>query len=264
MLRPFRQHHNNKIRGQLMTRSFNTLARSLRRALGCSALLLASSALWAQVDLEGYWGPQFRPNPEGEALRARLPADAIFIDDAGAAELEEGDYGGLTLSASAMAEVASHDFSKELTQEYACTQPSVVLYMQAPFPFEIHQSDKLLVMKMEYFDMYRIIHLDGRAIPPDAPVSKSGYSIGRWEGDELVVETARISSGSFMNNGFNHSDNVKLTERFKLSADGNTLFSTQVSEDPEVWEGKAARYMAWQKVPGEYVYPYECDPTFGE
>jgi hypothetical protein len=247
-----------------MTHSYSTMARSVRTALGCSVLMFTSPALLAQVDLEGYWGPQFRPNPEGEALRAKLPADVIFIDDAGGAELEEGDYGGLVLSDSAKAEIAAYDFDVELTQEYACTQPSVVLYMQAPFPFEIHQSDELIVMKMEYFDMFRIIHLDGRAILDEAPVSKNGYSVGHWEGDELVVETTHISSGSYMNNGFSHSDNVKLTERFKLSADGNTLFSTQVSEDPEVWDGKAARLMAWGKVPGEYVYPYECDPSFGE
>lgn len=247
-----------------MMHSNRGLAHSIRTALGCALLFAASPAVFAQANLEGYWAPQFRPDPEGEALRARLPSDAIFVDDAGGAELGEGDYGGLVLSDSAKAEVASYDFDVELTQEYACTQPSVVLYMQAPFPFEIHQSDELIVMKMEYFDMFRIIHMDGRAIPAEAPTSKSGYSVGHWEGDELVVETAHISSGSFMNNGFSHSDNVKLTERFKLSADGNTLFATQVSEDPGVWQGKAARYMAWGKVPGEYVYPYECDPSFGE
>lgn len=247
-----------------MKRSFHTLARSIRTALQCSVFLFGSPVLLAQADIEGYWGPQFRPNAEGDALRAKLPADAIFIDDAGGAELEEGDYGGLVLSDSAKAEVAAYDFDVELTQEYACTQPSVVLYMQAPFPFEIHQSDELIVIKMEYFDMFRIVHMDGRAVPDNAPHSKNGYSVGHWEGDELVVETSRISSGSFMNNGFSHSDNVMFTERFMLSADGNTLFATQVSEDPEVWQGKAARFMAWQKVPGEHVYPYECDPSFGE
>lgn len=244
-------------------RQISTMARSIAAALGCGALLLAAPGLQAQVNLEGYWGPQFRPNPEGEAFRATLPPDAIFVDDAGGGELEEGDYAGLTLTARALAEIEQHDFKKELTQEYACTQPSVVYYMQAPFPFEIHQTDELIVMKMEYFDMHRLIHLDGREIPEDAPHSKSGYSVGHWEGDELVVETARISSSSFLNNGFNHSDNVRMVERFKLSSDGNTLFSTEVVEDPEVWEGKAARFMAWRKSPGEYVYPYECDPTFG-
>lgn len=247
------------------TMNHRTLSRTICSVALSSALLLSASPLWAQVNMEGYWAPQFRPNPEGDALRAKLPADAIFVDDAGGAELEEGDYAGLVLSDSAKAEIAAYDFDVELTQEYACTQPSVVLYMQAPFPFELHQSDELIVMKMEYFDMFRIIHMDGREHPPaDAPHSKNGHSIGHWEGDELVVDTTHILSGSFMNNGFNHSDNVHLVERFKLSADGNTLFATQVSEDPEVWEGKAARFMAWQKLPGEYVYPYECDPSFGE
>ena len=110
-----------------MTRSTSILTRTIHSALGC-VLIAASPALLAQANLEGYWGPQFRPNPEGEALRARLPADAIFINDAGGAELEEGDYGGLTLSDSAKAEIEAYDFDVELTQEYACTQPSVVLY----------------------------------------------------------------------------------------------------------------------------------------
>jgi hypothetical protein len=87
--------------------------------------------------------------------------------------------------------------------------------------------------------------------------------VGHWEGDELVVDTTHIAAGSFMNNGFNHSDNIHLTERFKLSADGQTLFLTQVTEDPEVFAGKAARYMSWRKSEG-YVFPYECDPNFAD
>jgi len=231
-----------------------------------AALLLGScSMVQAQADLEGYWTSLFAPTPEGEALKAKLPAGAVFVDDAGSGELGEGQFSGLKLSDKALKEIADYDFRQELSQEFACTPPSVAFYMQAPFPFELHQSDKFIAMKIEYFDMFRLIFLDGRGHPPaDAPHSKSGHSIGHWEGDELVVETTHISSGTFMNNGFNHSDNLKLTERFKLSADGNTLFATQVSEDPEVFTGLAARYMAWRKVPGEYVYPYECDPSFGE
>src|SRR5690554_1774348 len=221
-----------------------------------ASLLLLSTGAFAQPDLEGYWSPQFRAAAEGDSLFAQLPEGTIFIDDAGGAELEEGDYGGLTLSEEALAEVSRHDFSVELTSEFSCTQPSVALYMQAPFPFEIHQTDDLIVMRMEYFDMFRLIHLDGREHPKDAPHSKNGHSIGHWEGDELVVDTVLISSGSFMNNGFSHSDNIHMIERFKLSSDGKTLLATQLYEDPEVFEGKAARSLAWGRVPGEYVYPY--------
>jgi hypothetical protein len=66
-----------------------------------------------------------------------------------------------------------------------------------------------------------------------------------------------------MNNGFSHSDNINLVERFRLSPDGSTLWLTQLYEDPETFEGLAARYMAWTRVAGEYVYPYECDASYG-
>jgi hypothetical protein len=60
-----------------------------------------------------------------------------------------------------------------------------------------------------------------------------------------------------------HSDAVHVVERFKLSADGKTLQSTMWFEDPETLETSGARYIQWTRKPGEYVFPYECDPTFG-
>lgn len=237
----------------------------MRRLSSLLLLSLFAPLSFAQVpDLNGFWSAQLVPAPEGQALLDKLPRDAVFINDAGAGELGEGEYSGLQLSDDAKRQVENYDFAGELSREFACAIPSVAFYMQAPFPMEIHQADKLIVMKMEYYDQVRLIHLDGREHPPaDVPPSKSGHSVGRWEGNELVVDTTHIASGSFMNNGFNHSDNIRLTERFKLSADGQTLFLTQVTEDPDVFTGKAARYMSWRKGEG-YVYPYECDPNFAD
>ncbi len=215
-------------------------------------------------EFEGFWSPQLAPDAEGQALLDKLPPGAVFINDAGAGELGEGEYSGLQLSEDAKAQIAEYDFQDELSREFACTMPSVALYMQAPFPMEIYQDSKLLVFRMEYYDMTRIVFMDGREpLPAEAPHSKNGHSVGHWEGDELVVDTTHISSASFMNNGFNHSDDLHLTERFKLSDDGQKLFATQVYEDPQVFQGLAARLMAWRKMEGEYVYPYECDPAFG-
>jgi hypothetical protein len=224
--------------------------------------LFAPLTLAQAPDLNGFWNAQLVPAPEGQMLLDKLPPDAVFINDAGAGELGEGEYSGLQLSDEAKAEVENYDFAVELTREFACAAPSVAFYMQAPFPMEIHQDDNLIVFRMEYYDQVRLIHLDGREHPPaDVPHSKSGHSVGHWEGDELVVDTTHIAAGSFMNNGFNHSDDIRLSERFKLSADGQTLFLTQVTEDPEVFAGKAARYMSWRKGQG-YVFPYDCDPNF--
>jgi hypothetical protein len=235
----------------------------MQRTYSFILLALCAPLTFAQVpDLNGFWNSRLVMTPEGQALMDKLPPDAVFINDAGAGELGAGDYAGLQLSDDAKRQVENYDFAGELTSEFACAIPSVAFYMQAPFPMEIHQADKLIVMKMEYYDQVRLIHLDGPAHPPaDMAPSKSGHSVGHWEGDELVVDTTHIASGSFMNNGFNHSDNIHLTERFKLSADGQTLYLTQVTEDPEVFSGKAARYMSWRKDEG-YVYPYDCDPNF--
>ena len=236
---------------------------SLVSVLSLLSVLLAPLAQAQTPDFSGFWNAQLVPSPEGRVLFDKLPPDAVFINDAGAGELGEGEYSGLQLSDAAKAQVESYDFAVELTREFACAAPSVAFYMQAPFPMEIHQDAKLIVFRVEYYDMVRLIFLDGRAHPPaDVPHSKSGHSVGHREGDELVVDTTHIASGSFMNNGFSHSDNIRLTERFKLSADGQTLFLTQVTEDAEVFAGKAARYMSWRKAEG-YVYPYDCDPSFG-
>lgn len=214
-------------------------------------------------DIAGFWSVKFEKTPSGQALFDKLPKDAVFIDDAGGGELEEGDFGGLKLSEKALEEVRNYDFSEEFSMSYTCMPPSAAFYMQAPFPMEIDQGRDMIVLRMEYFDMVRIIYMDGRRHPgEDYPHSKNGHSIGHWEGDELVVDTTHLASATFMNNGFNHSDNIHMVERFKMSEDGQTLWLTQVYDDPEVFEGRASRYMAWRKIEGEHVYPYDCDPSF--
>jgi len=218
----------------------------------------------AAPNLEGFWTVKFERKPSGQALIDSLPKGAVLIKDTGAGELAAGDFAGLKLKPAAIEQVKKYDYSQELKRENTCVPPSVVFYMQAPFPMEIYQGRDLIVLKMEYFDMVRVVFLDGRPHPPDgAPHSKSGFSTGHWDGDTLVVETSHIEPGTFMNNGFSHSKHIKLSERFRPSADGNTLWLTQVYEDPETFEGVAARYMAWTRKPGEFVFPYECDPSYG-
>ena len=207
-------------------------------ALSCGAVAFGSAA---EPNLDGFWTAKLERTPSGTALIAELPKAAVLINDTGAGELAAGDFGGLKLTARALEEVRTYDYKKELDPENNCVPPSVAFYMQAPFPMEIYQGRDLIVFKMEYMDMMRVVFLDGRAHPPEnAPHSKSGFSTGRWEGETLAVETSHIESGTFMNNGFSHSDALRLSERFRLRADGGTLWATQVYDDPQTFEGIAA------------------------
>jgi hypothetical protein len=233
--------------------------------VGCSLLAVALPAGAQPPDLSGFWTPRIERERSGQALIEELPEHALVINDTGAGELAAGEFGGLQLTPRAIEEVRNYDYRAELKRENTCVAPSVAFYMQAPFPMEIYHGRDLIVFKMEYFDLYRVVFLDGRDHPPpSAPHSKSGHSVGRWEGDTLVVETTHISRGTFMNNGFNHSENIRLVERFRASPDGTMLWLAQLYEDPETFEGLAARYVAWTRVPGEYVYPYECDAGYGD
>jgi hypothetical protein len=213
-------------------------------------------------DFSGYWAA-------GRAFRAAekdprpLPPNTVLLTDAGAPELAAGTFGGLKVKPAALAAAMKWKPSDDMTLAKACQPPSVVYTMQGPFPMEIDQATELIVMRLEYYDLYRVIYLDGRGHPPaDAPHSKMGHSIGRWEGATLVVDTTHISASTITNNGLDHGENLRLIERFWLSADGKTLMTRQEFEDPDVIANRGARNVAWDRQPGEHIYPYECDPTF--
>jgi hypothetical protein len=242
----------------------------LRRALMLTMTTLAlavSTSAFPQSDdlhsLSGFWQPKFGKEPLGQVLLDLLPDDALLINDAGNNELQPGQFAGLRLTQRALDEAAQYDPNAMQRADSACIPPSVAFYMQAPFPLEIDEGRDLIVFRMEYYDLVRVIYLDGRAHPGgEHPHTKSGHSVGHWDvdasGATLVVDTTHIAAGTFMNNGFDHSENLHLVERFRLSPDGDTLWLTQLYEDPETFEGLAARYIAFTREPGGYIYPFEC------
>lgn len=209
--------------------------------------------------LSGFWQPKFGREPFGQVLVDQVPDTVLWINDVGGAELAPGQFAGLQLTARALAEAQNYDPNTMQDPANACIPPSVAFYMQAPFPLAIDEGRDLVVFRMEYYDLVRVIYLDGRGHPPaDHPHTKSGHSVGYWDNGTLVVDTTHIAAGTFMNNGFDHSGNMHITERFRLSPDGNTLWSTQVYEDPDTFEGLAARYIAFVREPGGFIYPFEC------
>ena len=60
---------------------------------------------------------------------------------------------------------------------------------------------------------YRQIFTDGRALEPDANPSWMGYSVGRWEGDTLVVESAGFNDRTWLEGGYPHTEGLRAVER---------------------------------------------------
>jgi hypothetical protein len=235
-----------------------------------AALLMAGSAVAADApgkratahpDLSGYWNLSARI-PEDKKLMQRLPPNTAVLADTGGAEFPRGEYGGLKLKAAAVAAAAKWNPADDMSLANACKPPSIVYAMQGPFPMEIFQGTEFIIIKLEYFDMMRVVFMDGRKPDAQTPDSKTGFSVGRWEGDTLVVDTTHLEPATITNNGLSHSNEVRVIERFRLSEDGKELHSTQEFEDPQVLDNRGARFIGWKKKAGEHVYPYECDPTF--
>jgi len=212
-------------------------------------------------DLSGFWNLSAKV-PRDKALIDRLPANTVIVEDTGAVELPRGDFGGLKVKPKALAAAAAWSPKDDMSLTNACKPPSIVYAMQGPFPLEIYQGTELILIKLEYFDLMRVVFMDGRKPDADTPDSKVGFSTGRWEGDTLVVDTTHLSPATITNNGLSHGNKARVIERFRLGADGTTLLATQEFEDPEVLDNRGARFIAWKKKAGDHVYPYECDPTF--
>jgi hypothetical protein len=235
---------------------------TIRAALAGLALLAVSAPAGAEPDLEGFWNLAFDGQPD-PALIAKLPPGTVVIEDTGVVEFPEDEYGGLALKPEALAKAEAWEPADEMALSRVCLPPSIVYAIQGPFPFEIHQTPELIVFKYEYFDQHRLIFMDGRDHPPgDAPHSKMGDSVGRWDGDELVIDTTHLAASTITNNGLDHSERIHMVERYKLGPDGTRLMATQWFEDPEVLDDSGARFIEWARQPGQYVYPYECDPSF--
>jgi hypothetical protein len=234
----------------------------LRALLPFIIAFAAPAAAQTPPDLSGFWSLAMKQPPDDPGLRAKLPPNTAVLADTGVEEFPSGEYGGLKPKPDALAAAAKWKAADEMALSRVCAAPSIIYSMQGPFPFEIYQTPQMMVFKYEYFDQVRIIFMDGRKHPPqDAPHGKMGHSVGHWEGNELVIDTTHIAPATITNNGLDHSEKVHLVERYKLSADGKTLLATQWFEDPDVLENAGARFIAWTKKPGEYVYAYDCDPS---
>jgi hypothetical protein len=116
-----------------------------------------------------------------------------------------------------------------------CSPPGMPRIMRlGQYPYEFIFAPGRVTVNQEAWMQTRTIWTDGRAHEEDPDPTFMGDSIGRWEGDMLVVETRGISSDLEIDTGWPHSDQFVLTERIHLDpADPNVLVNEMRMEDSE-------------------------------
>jgi hypothetical protein len=117
--------------------------------------------------------------------------------------------------------------------ELKCYLPGIPRAMYMPYPFEITQSTNKIHMAYAFATTARTIHLD-EVDPPPAD-TWMGHSVGRWEGNTLVVDVTNFNDKTWFDRAGNfHSEALHLVERFTLATPDVIQYEVTI-EDPKVF-----------------------------
>lgn len=104
-----------------------------------------------------------------------------------------------------------------------CLPPGLPGTMQQPYPIEFVYSPGRVTILTEAYQQVRRIYVDGRPLPEDPDLFFLGNSVGRWDGDVLVVDTVGLSPQTNLVPGLAHTENSTLRERIYLQAPGQMI-----------------------------------------
>ena len=112
--------------------------------------------------------------------------------------------------------------------------PANISGLAAAQPFKIFSNRGTVVILYEVQTIYRQIFVDGRPLPKDPNPAWLGYSVGKWDGDTFVVETAGFNDRAPVPGGRPHSDALRIIERFRRPDFGHLQIEYTI-DDPKVY-----------------------------
>jgi len=127
-----------------------------------------------------------------------------------------------------------------------------------PEPFKIIQSPGIIVMLYEVETTFRQIFTDGRKLPADPSPAWQGYSVGHWEGDTMVIETAGFNDRGWLDaRGTGHSTELRVEERFHRRDFGH-LDLTITLTDPQVFTRPITFSVVEELLPDTDLFEHYC------
>jgi len=148
-----------------------------------------------------------------------------------------------------------------------CAPPGVPrIYLIRGEPVEIANIPGRVLMLFEYDHFVRNIYTDGREHPKDLNPSWMGDSIGRWEGDTLVVDTVGFNDKTWLDNdGHPHTEDLHVVERIRR-VNHDTLSIDTTIEDPKAYTKPWGGHATYELKPGWNLGEMVCEDniTYGD
>jgi hypothetical protein len=185
--------------------------------------------------IAGSWVPPFRALREGSVPLGELP-----MTDA--------------------ARAARDDFDSWRRLEASCTEWPAPRVMTFTIQRTITVEDDAVTMDFDWMGAKRVVHLDQTEHPADLEPTTQGHSIGRWEGDTLVIDTIGFEPNlSGVNLGVPSGLAKHMTERLSLTDDRKHLLYTYTIDDPEYLTEPVGATVVWDHRPDIEPSGVVCD-----
>jgi len=215
------------------------------------SLLLASAAAAAPPDLTGVWGI-YRGGPGADPKFAAPPPTPLVL---------KPEY-DKPYQAKRAAEAEAAKRGEQLASTGAqCIPYGVPVMMSvAIYPVEFIQTPKQVTIISEAFSEVRRVYMDRpQAKIDDVAPGYYGRSVGRWDGDTLVVDTVGIKPTVSGYRGMPHSAQMRVTERIRLLSP-DILHDQITIDDPVVLEKPVTYTVAYKRMPSDYeMVEFVCD-----
>ena len=153
--------------------------------------------------------------------------------------------------------------------EAKCFHPGVPRGTYMPLPFQILQTKNKLFMAYTFGgDSTRVIHLDKTFVDLLETYVYPGQSIGRWEGETLVVETRWFNTSVWLDRAGNfYSENAHVVERYTPASPYHLLYEVTI-EDPTVftrpWKMSMPLYKRIEPTTQLQILEFQCVPFTDE
>ncbi|HZF29941.1 MAG TPA: DUF6152 family protein [Gammaproteobacteria bacterium] len=195
------------------------------------------------TDFAGVWRIQF----QGDLLGRNRP-DNVLVN---------------TLPVTAKGQAQVDAFDPDQNPEWDCAPMTFPQILGYPYPFEITRPDPdTLVIKYEVNELVRTVHLGEKTHSASVASTPLGHSIGRIEGNELVIETARFAHVRWGNGvGVDSSEQKSTVERYALAPDGKSLTLAFTMTDPEYLAKSVTVDQRYNLNAGYKLQEYLCDPA---
>ena len=230
-----------------MTRGFASAAVALFATVVATGLAAQSAAT---PDLSGAWAP-YRGGRGADPKFAAPPATEILL---------KGDY-KKSWDARRAAEAEANKKGEPLaTPAVDCIPYGMPRMMSvALYPMEIIQRPAQITIVTEAFSEVRRVYMNQPQLPIDeVPPGYYGHSVGRWEGDTLVIDTVGIKTAIPAYQMMPHSEQMRITERIRLVAP-DYLHDQITIEDPVVLEKPVTYTLAYRRMPNYKMVEFVCE-----